>query len=163
MGLIGGLKVLYGHFLKQTDRSRRTVAPTFSGWPGTAASARILLTAGARLIALDAATGQPAQGFGTNGFIDISMPWNGVPTIYKHVAILGATTARPRWASPATRARSTSARARSCGTSIPQTGCVETAAAYARPTVDPAGMWAQRFVRACPVHAFELFESARTI
>ena len=28
---------------------------------------------------------------------------------------------------------------------------------------DPAGMRAQRLIRACPVHAFELFELARTI
>jgi quinoprotein glucose dehydrogenase len=53
---------------------------------------RILLTAGPRMLALDAKTGQPAREFGGDGFIEIAVPWNGVPTIYQHVAILGATT-----------------------------------------------------------------------
>jgi quinoprotein glucose dehydrogenase len=50
---------------------------------------RIILSAGPRLLALDAATGQPAAGFGRNGMIEIQVPWNGVPMIYKHVAVLG--------------------------------------------------------------------------
>ena len=57
-----------------------------------ASAARILLTAGPRLVALDAATGQPAAGFGRDGIVEILVPWNGVPVIYKNVAILGATT-----------------------------------------------------------------------
>jgi len=62
-------------------------------WAGDGqTAARILLTAGPRLVALDAATGQLSAGFGTNGMIDIGVPWNGVPTVYKNVAILGATT-----------------------------------------------------------------------
>ena len=70
-----------------------TTARGVAYWPGDGRTgARILLTAGPRLVALDAATGQPAHGFGTNGIVDIAVPWNGVPTIYKHVAILGATT-----------------------------------------------------------------------
>jgi quinoprotein glucose dehydrogenase len=70
-----------------------TTARGVAYWPGDGRiGARILLTAGPRLVALDAATGQPAQGFGTDGIIDIAVPWNGVPAIYKHVAILGATT-----------------------------------------------------------------------
>ncbi len=71
-----------------------TVTTTARGvayWPGEAGIApRIILTAGPRLLALDAATGQPAAGFGRNGMIEILVPWNGVPMIYKHVAILGA-------------------------------------------------------------------------
>jgi len=70
-----------------------TTARGVAYWPGDGQTpARILLTAGPRLIALDAATGQLADGFGTNGTIDIGVPWNGVPTVYKNVAILGATT-----------------------------------------------------------------------
>ena len=70
-----------------------TTARGLAYWPGDGRiGARIVLTAGPRLVALDAASGQPAQGFGTNGIVDIAVPWNGVPTIYKHVAILGATT-----------------------------------------------------------------------
>jgi quinoprotein glucose dehydrogenase len=62
-------------------------------WPGSDGLApRIVLTAGARMIALVAATGEPAAGFGDRGIIEIGVPWNGVPTIYRSVAILGATT-----------------------------------------------------------------------
>jgi glucose dehydrogenase len=60
-------------------------------WPGEAGLApRILVTAGPRLLALDAATGRPAAGFGRDGYVEIMVPWRGVPVIYKHVAILGA-------------------------------------------------------------------------
>ena len=70
-----------------------TTARGVAYWPGDDQSgARILVTAGPRLVALDAATGQPAAGFGSHGMIEIGVPWNGVPTIYKNVAILGATT-----------------------------------------------------------------------
>src|SRR6185369_17161353 len=67
-----------------------TTARGVAYWPGEAGIApRIILTAGPRLLALDAATGQPAADFGRNGMIEIQVPWNGVPMIYKHVAILG--------------------------------------------------------------------------
>jgi len=70
-----------------------TTARGVAYWPGDAqTTARILLTAGPRLIALDAATGELSSGFGGTGVIDIGVPWNGVPTIYRNVAILGATT-----------------------------------------------------------------------
>jgi quinoprotein glucose dehydrogenase len=46
---------------------------------------------GARLIALDAATGKPSEGFGVNGVADIGVPWNGVPLVFKNVVTLGAT------------------------------------------------------------------------
>ena len=60
-------------------------------WPGEAGVApRILLTAGPRLLALDAATGRPAAGFGRDGYVEIMVPWRGVPVVYKNVAILGA-------------------------------------------------------------------------
>src|SRR5688572_18485803 len=60
-------------------------------WPGEAGAApRILLTAGPRLLALDAATGRPATSFGRDGYVEIMVPWRGVPVIYKHLAILGA-------------------------------------------------------------------------
>ena len=77
----------------ELPRYLTTTARGVSYWPGEGAiGARILLTAGPRLVALDAATGKPAAGFGTNGIVEIQVPWNGVPTIYRHVAILGATT-----------------------------------------------------------------------
>ena len=70
-----------------------TTARGVAYWPGDGRlSPRILLTAGPRLVALDAATGVPSAGFGRNGIVEIGVPWNGVPTIYRTIAILGATT-----------------------------------------------------------------------
>lgn len=69
-----------------------TTARGVAYWPGEGTSGpRILLTAGQTLVALDAATGQPAAGFGAGGAVDITVPWNGVPTVIGRVAILGAT------------------------------------------------------------------------
>jgi quinoprotein glucose dehydrogenase len=78
-----------------------TTARGVAYWPGDGRlSPRILLTAGARLVALDAATGVPSAGFGRNGVVEIGVPWNGVPTIYKNIAILGATTGEVALAEP---------------------------------------------------------------
>ena len=71
-------------------------------WPGDRSNPeRILFTASAlraagpnapaRLMALDAVTGKPSEGFGTNGVVDIGVGWNGVPVIFKNVILLGAT------------------------------------------------------------------------
>jgi quinoprotein glucose dehydrogenase len=77
----------------QMPQGVTTTARGVAYWPGDRSMApRILLTAGARLLALDAATGRPATGFGRDGMVDILVPWNGVPIIYRNVAILGATT-----------------------------------------------------------------------
>jgi quinoprotein glucose dehydrogenase len=46
---------------------------------------------GGRLVALDAATGMPAAGFGHDGIADIVVPWSGVPIVYKNIVLLGAT------------------------------------------------------------------------
>ena len=75
-------------------RCRRPSRPPRAAWPtGRAKGAsapRILLTAGPRLLALDAAD-RPARGGirPRRHSIEITVPWNGVPMIYKHVAILG--------------------------------------------------------------------------
>ena len=70
-----------------------TTARGVAYWPGEGQAApRILFSAGPRLFALDAATGQPASGFGADGSVDIAVPWNGVPLIYRNIAMLGATT-----------------------------------------------------------------------
>jgi quinoprotein glucose dehydrogenase len=71
-------------------------------WPGDRNNPeRILFTASAlsaagpgapaRLMALDAATGKPSEGFGTNGVVDIGVGWNGVPVVFKNLVMLGAT------------------------------------------------------------------------
>jgi glucose dehydrogenase len=67
--------------------SRRGV----SYWPGDGAlQPRIFFTSGRRLIALDAKAGTPANGFGANGEIDLGIPYNSVPFIYKNIIVVGA-------------------------------------------------------------------------
>jgi quinoprotein glucose dehydrogenase len=78
-----------------------TTARGVAYWPGEGRiPARVLVTAGPRLLALDASTGRPADGFGRNGVVEIAVPWNGVPTIYRNMAILGATTGEVALAEP---------------------------------------------------------------
>ena len=65
-----------------------------SYWPGDGANGpRILFMGGNRLYAIDAATGNPAAGFGENGSIAVgAVSYGGTPTIYRNVAIIGAAT-----------------------------------------------------------------------
>jgi quinoprotein glucose dehydrogenase len=67
--------------------SRRGVAY----WPGAGdAGPRIIFTAGRRLIAVEARSGAPAQGFGTDGEIDLGVPYNSVPFVHGNVIVVGA-------------------------------------------------------------------------
>src|SRR6266699_1989917 len=60
-------------------------------WPGEAnIPARIFVTAGRRLIALNATTGESVLGFGDKGEVDIVVPYNSPPTIYKNLLFIGA-------------------------------------------------------------------------
>ncbi len=60
-------------------------------WPGDRNTPdRIIVTAGRRLLAFDAATGKPSEGFGTNGEVDMVVGYSGTPTIYKNVIMVGA-------------------------------------------------------------------------
>src|SRR5580692_3559998 len=69
-----------------------TTARGVAFWPGDANNPpRILLTAGTNLIALNANSGKVDPGFGKEGIVDITVPWNGVPAIFKNVVMLGAT------------------------------------------------------------------------
>jgi quinoprotein glucose dehydrogenase len=64
-----------------------------SYWPGDADhGARILLTSGAELVAIEAADGAPVEDFGQNGAVAISPSFGGVPTIFANIAIIGAST-----------------------------------------------------------------------
>jgi quinoprotein glucose dehydrogenase len=53
-------------------------------------SPRIVFMAGNQLMALDAATGERVADFGTNGAAPVGVSYSGTPTIYQHVAIIGA-------------------------------------------------------------------------
>jgi glucose dehydrogenase len=60
-------------------------------WPGNADHApRIVFTSGRNLIALDAATGRPAPGFGREGVADMGAAWRGVPVVFRNVLAVGA-------------------------------------------------------------------------
>ena len=62
-------------------------------WPGDRQNPpRILFTAGRSLTALNANTGKVDPGFGKEGAVDIAVPYNGVPTIFKNVVMVGAST-----------------------------------------------------------------------
>jgi len=59
-----------------------------SYWPGDAKSAsRIVASAGNRMFALDAKTGQPIPSFGTEGFVDMGSVMQSPPAIYKDLLI----------------------------------------------------------------------------
>ena len=69
--------------------SRRGVAY----WPGEGTTPpRIFFMAGRRLIALDARTGATVSAFGRSGEVDIGVPYNSVPGIFRHVVVVGANT-----------------------------------------------------------------------
>lgn len=60
-------------------------------WPGDAETpARILFMNRSQLIAVDAATGEPVDGFGDDGYVDVGVPYGGTPTVWRDVAIIGA-------------------------------------------------------------------------
>jgi quinoprotein glucose dehydrogenase len=89
-------KEIWRYQLPSGDTTGRGVAY----WPGDRNNPeRIIFTAGppnakmgsSRLIALDAATGKPSEGFGKDGVADIGIPWNGVPVVFKNIVALGAT------------------------------------------------------------------------
>jgi len=62
-------------------------------WAGDSDHApRILVMRGNRLIAIDAASGQPVESFGQGGWVDVGVPYGGTPTIAGHVAVIGAAT-----------------------------------------------------------------------
>lgn len=75
----------------QEGRPARVSTRGLGYWEGDAETpARILFMSGANLIAVNAKDGTPAQGFGVNGVVDVGVPYGGTPTIYRHVAVIGA-------------------------------------------------------------------------
>lgn len=62
-----------------------------SYWPGDASNdPRILFMTGAEMWALDAATGERVASFGDNGTIRVGVSYNGTPTVFGNIAIIGA-------------------------------------------------------------------------
>ena len=82
-------KEIWSYRLASGAPSRRGVAY----WPGQGADlSRIFFTSGRRLIALDARTGAIVTGFGKDGEVDLGIPYNSVPGIYRNVVVVGANT-----------------------------------------------------------------------
>ncbi len=78
---------IWSHELKEGLASFRGV----SYWPGDGrVPPRILFTSLHKLIALNASSGTPAEGFGRNGEITLDVPYAGAPTVYRNRIIIGA-------------------------------------------------------------------------
>lgn len=62
-------------------------------WAGDGKLApRLLVTSGTRLLAFDAATGQPVSDFGDQGVVEMGVAYGGTPTIAGDIAVVGAAT-----------------------------------------------------------------------
>jgi glucose dehydrogenase len=82
-------KEIWSYRLSGGAPSRRGVAY----WAGQGVDPpRIIFTAGSRLIALDAQKGTIVAGFGKDGEVDLGIPYNSVPGIYRNVVVVGANT-----------------------------------------------------------------------
>ena len=80
-------KMIWEYQLAQGQTSRRGIA----FWPGEGSDpARVIVTSGAKLIALNASTGDLSSGFGRDGIVEMTVPYNGSPTIFKNVVLIGA-------------------------------------------------------------------------
>ena len=81
---------IWRHTVTGGAPSRRGV----SYWPGGAGglAPRVILCAGERLHALDAASGEPIPGFGGGGQVDIGVPYNSVPLVWEDIVVVGANT-----------------------------------------------------------------------
>jgi glucose dehydrogenase len=82
-------RLIWQHAVTGGAPSRRGVAY----WPGDGTlPARIIFTIGRRLAALRASDGSPDPGFGKDGEVDLVVPYNSVPLVYRNVIIAGANT-----------------------------------------------------------------------
>jgi len=81
-------KEIWRYDLPSGTASQRGVAY----WPGDKQNPpRVLFTADQFLVALNANTGKIDPGFGKEGQVDMTVPYSGVPTIYKNTVMIGAT------------------------------------------------------------------------
>src|SRR5580698_9525438 len=79
-------KVIWTYELKTGLASFRGVAY----WPGDRDSPpRIIFTTARKMMALNARTGKVDPGFGKEGSVDLVVPYDGAPTIYKNMLLIG--------------------------------------------------------------------------
>ena len=82
-------KELWRYELANGQVSRRGVA----FWPGDQNNpARVIFTAGRRMMALNAKTGKIDPGFGKEGEVDMAVPYDSAPVVYKNMLLVGANT-----------------------------------------------------------------------
>jgi len=80
-------KEIWSYESKSGVPSRRGV----SYWPGDGNNPpRILSTVGSKMIALNANTGKIDPGFGKEGEVDLVIPYNSAPTVFKNLLFVGA-------------------------------------------------------------------------
>jgi glucose dehydrogenase len=80
-------KEIWSYTITDRGTTRRGVAY----WPGDADNPpRVIFTAGRRMIALNAKTGKVDPGFGKEGEVDLVIPYNSAPTVYKNFLFVGA-------------------------------------------------------------------------
>jgi glucose dehydrogenase len=80
-------KEIWRHVLKEGNPSRRGVAY----WPGDRQNPpRIIFTSGRRMVALNAETGAVDTRFGKDGEVDLVVPYNSPPTIFRNIVMVGA-------------------------------------------------------------------------
>ena len=80
-------KEIWSYELAEGRPSARGV----SYWPGDRTNPpRVIFTAGKRMLALNAKTGKVDPGFGKEGEVDLVVPYNSPPTIFKNLVFVGA-------------------------------------------------------------------------
>jgi len=100
-------KEIWRYELKEGTPSKRGVAY----WPGDNGNpARIIFTSGSKMIALNASTGIIDPGFGNEGTVEMTVPYNSAPVIYKNLLIVGANTPEAPATGPAGDTRAYDAR-----------------------------------------------------
>ncbi len=100
-----------GKELWSFDAPGKASARGVAYWPGDKQNPpRVIFTTGQsrngvddgppHLVALNARTGKLDPGFGREGIVDLTVPYNGVPTIAKNVVMIGASTLEPVLGAP---------------------------------------------------------------
>ena len=82
-------KEIWRYELKTGAPSKRGVAY----WPGDKENPpRLIFTTGSKMMALNAQTGRVDPGFGKEGEVEMTVPYNSAPVVYKNLLLVGANT-----------------------------------------------------------------------
>jgi quinoprotein glucose dehydrogenase len=100
-------KEIWRHELTEGAPSKRGVAY----WPGDNNNPpRIIFTSGSKMIALNATSGKIDPGFGNEGTVELTVPYNSAPVVYRNLLIVGANTPEAPATGPAGDTRAYDAR-----------------------------------------------------